>query len=389
MKFKIAFDPNDKAKLFKYWDEIIENNKWSEGKFIKKFEEKWTTYNSLETISFSSWSGAAEAALKYFKLENEVVLCPSNTYQATPMLSKLNGADVKFVDCNKNNFNIDLDDLERKITKKTKCLMLIHVLGHCANMDQVMKIVKRYKLILIEDNCEGIGSTYKNKLLGTYGDFSTFSFYSSHQVSGGEGGMLNCKDSRDYQIIKTLRSHGWSRETSNGTDSIYKHKKDKYLDPKFTFCNSGYNLRPTEACAAIALSQLKRLNKIKKLRTINYNKLKSTLENSKICSENFSFMEVNKNISECWLAFPIILKKNINRKFFLNKLLNFGIDTRPIISGDFSKQPVFEKYKIKMQKNYKNSNFIHKYGFYIGLYSEPLSKKNLIHLRECFIKSLN
>ena len=98
MKFKIAFDPNDKAKLFKYWDEIIENNKWSEGKFIKKFEEKWTTYNSIETISFSSWSGAAEAALKYFKLENEVVLCPSNTYQATPMLSKLNGADVKFAE---------------------------------------------------------------------------------------------------------------------------------------------------------------------------------------------------------------------------------------------------------------------------------------------------
>ena len=74
--------------------------------------------------------------------------------------------------------------------------------------------------------------------------------------------MLNCKDSRDYQIIKTLRSHGWSRETSSGRDSIYKHKKDKYLDPKFTFCNSGYNLRPTEACAAIALSQLKRLNQI-------------------------------------------------------------------------------------------------------------------------------
>ena len=98
--------------------------------------------------------------------------------------------------------------------------------------------------------------------------------------------MLNCKDSRDYQIIKTLRSHGWSRETSNGTDSIYKHKKDKYLDPKFTFCNSGYNLRPTEACAAIALSQLKRLNKIKKLRTINYNKLKSTLENSKIYTDD-------------------------------------------------------------------------------------------------------
>ena len=89
------------------------------------------------------------------------------------------------------------------------------------------------------------------------------------------------------------------------------------------------------------------------------------------------------------MAFPIILKKNINRKKFLDKLLNYGIVTRPIISGDFSKQPVFDKYKIKMQKTYKNSNFIHKYGFYIGLYSEPLSKKNLNYLREYFIKSLD
>ena len=119
------------------------------------------------------------------------------------------------------------------------------------------------------------------------------------------------------------------------------------MDPKFTFCNSGYNLRPTETCAAIALSQLKRLDQIKKLRKINYNKLKSTLESTKICTENFGFVEVNKDISECWLAFPVILKKNINRKKFLNKLFSFGIDTRPIISGDFSKQPVFRKYKIK------------------------------------------
>ena len=361
-----------------------------ENYFKKKFKVKFNAMvNSGSSANLLAFQTLINPYRKKRLKVNDEVLIPALCWPTSFWPIIQSNLKPIFVDCNKHNLNIDLNDLEKKITKKTKCLMLIHVLGHCANMDQIMKIVKKYKLILIEDNCEGIGSTYKKKQLGTYGDFSTFSFYSSHQISGGEGGMLSCKDSRDYQIIKTLRSHGWSRETSGGRDSIFNHKKDKYLDPKFTFCNSGYNLRPTETCAAIALSQLKRLNQIKRLRKINYDKLKFTLESSKICSENFSFIEANKNISECWLAFPIILKKNINRKKFLDKLLNYGIVTRPIISGDFSKQPVFDKYKIKMQKTYKNSNFIHKYGFYIGLYSEPLSKKNLNYLREYFIKSLD
>ena len=361
-----------------------------ENYFKKKFKLKFSAMvNSGSSANLLAFQTLINPYRKNRLKINDEVLIPALCWPTSFWPIIQSNLKPVFVDCDKNTFNINIEDLEKKITKKTKCLMLIHVLGHCANMDRIMKIVKKYKLILIEDNCESIGSTFKNKQLGTYGDFSTFSFYSSHQISGGEGGMLNCKDSRDYQIIKTLRSHGWSRETSSGRDSIYKHKKDKYLDPKFTFCNSGYNLRPTEACAAIALSQLKRLDQIKKIRKVNYNRLKLTFESSKICNENFNFVEVNKNISECWLAFPLILKKNINRKKFLKKLLSFGIDTRPIISGDFSKQPVFEKYKIKMQKTYKNSNFIHKYAFYIGLYSEKLSNIDLIQLKQYFIKSLN
>ncbi len=360
-----------------------------ENYFKKKFNSKFSAMvNSGSSANLLAFQTLINPYRKNRLKTNDEVLIPALCWPTSFWPIIQSNLKPVFVDCDKKNFNIDIQDLEKKITKKTKCLILIHVLGHCADMDKIMQIVKKNNLILIEDNCESIGSKYKNKYLGTYGDFSTFSFYSSHQISGGEGGMLNCKDSRDYQIIKTLRSHGWSRETSQGRDSIYKHKKDKYLDPKFTFCNSGYNLRPTEACAAIALSQLKRLEQIKRSRKLNYDKIKSTLQNSKICDENFSFIEVNKKISECWLSFPIILKKNIDRKIFLKKLFSYGIETRPIISGDFTKQPVFKKYKIKMQKTYKNSNFIHKYGFYIGLYSEPLSKKDLINLRQYFIKSL-
>ena len=109
---------------------------------------------------------------------------------------------------------------------------------------------------------------------------------------------------------------------------------------------------------------------------------------TKICSKYFYFIEKNKFISECWLSFPIILKKKINKRFLLNRLLKNGVETRPIISGDFSQQPALKKYNIKKQKLYKNADYIHKYGFYIGLYSEKISNKDLRNLKNSFIKSL-
>jgi CDP-6-deoxy-D-xylo-4-hexulose-3-dehydrase len=119
-----------------------------------------------------------------------------------------------FVDINPTTLNIDENQIEKKITKKTKAILLVHVLGNSCDMNQIMRIKKKYNLILIEDNCESLGSKYAGKHLGTYGDFSSFTFYSSHQISSGEGGMICCKDKTDFNIIKSLRSHGWSRGTS-------------------------------------------------------------------------------------------------------------------------------------------------------------------------------
>ena len=125
------------------------------------------------------------------------------------------GLKPVFVDVDKENFNINLDDLKKKISKKTKALMLVHVLGISTNMEKLTKILKKNRIILVEDACESIGAKYKNKFLGTFGDFSTFSFYFSHQISSVEGGMICCKNKEDENIIKSLRSHGWAKDLSN------------------------------------------------------------------------------------------------------------------------------------------------------------------------------
>ena len=143
------------------------------------------------------------------------VLIPSICWPTSFWPIIQSGLKPVFVDVDKENFNIDLKDLKKKISKKTKALMLIHVLGVSTNMEELMKILKKRKIMLIEDTCESIGAKYKKKYLGTFGDFSTFSFYFSHQISSVEGGMICCKNQEDQDIIKSLRSHGWIKELSN------------------------------------------------------------------------------------------------------------------------------------------------------------------------------
>lgn len=165
---------------------------------------------------------------KRLKYGDEVII-PALCWSTSLWPIVQSGLKPKFVDIDIKTLNIDLNDLEKKISKKTKAIMAVHVLGNSANMDKLMKIKNKHKLILIEDTCESLGSKFKKKFLGTFGEFSSFSFYSSHQISSGEGGMICCKSSEDYEIIKALRSHGWSRGLKNEKKIS---KKFKSLDKK-------------------------------------------------------------------------------------------------------------------------------------------------------------
>ena len=212
--------------------------------------------------------------------------------------------------------------------------------------EKILEIGKNYDLPIIEDNAHGLFGKYKNKYLGSFGDFSSFSFYSSHQISSGEGGMICCKSNADYEIIKSLRAHGWSR-------GLKDEKKialaNKHLDKRFIFYNSGYNLRPTDINAAIGIQQLKRLKKILKIRKYNFLKIKKKLINNKNYNKQFSILSDQKYSNIAWFGIPFMLnsKNKTYKHKVMNKLNQKGVMTRPIISGNFANQPSIQLYKIK------------------------------------------
>ena len=228
------------------------------------------------------------------------------------------GLKPVFVDIDLETLNISLKDLKKKITKKTKAIMLINVLGISSNLFQISKIAKNKKLIVIEDNCESLGSKLNNKYLGTFGDFASFSFYYSHQITSGEGGMVVCKTKEDYDILFALRSHGWLGGTRfyKRNLSLYNNyaKKNPNLDPRYIFINSGFNLRPTDIQGAIAHNQFKRLNLLKKQRDQNRNLIIKKLINSSKWNNQFSFIKTPKNIDPSWMGLQIMINEKYMKK---------------------------------------------------------------------------
>ena len=287
------------------------------------------------------------------------------------------GLTPKLIDVNINNFSLDLDTIKKNVTKKTKAIMIVNVLGNCADLDKIRQYADKKKIILIEDNCESLGSVYKNKNLGTYGDFSSFSFYFSHQITAGEGGMIACKSEKDYKILKALRAHGWDRE-------INKKSKNK-----FNFINQGFNLRPLEVSAAIGLSQLKRLNKMIKTRSYNRSKILKKLKNSNEWDNQYDFFEPQKNLKPSWFGLPLLIKKKFIKKkgLFLEFLNKNKVETRPIISGNFANQPAIKLHKIKIDsKKLINAQEIENRGFFIGLPTKKLDNKNVELLSKLLLK---
>jgi CDP-6-deoxy-D-xylo-4-hexulose-3-dehydrase len=282
----------------------------------------------------------------------------------------------KFVDIDPQTLNISIPDLKKKISKKTKAIMGVHVLGNSTNMDELMHIIKINKLYLIEDTCESLGSKFDKKYLGNFGDFGTFSFYYSHQITAGEGGMIICNDKNNYEIIHSLRAHGWDRGLRN--------KKNN-----FNFINSGFNLRPLEVSAAIGFNQFKRLNKFKKIRFNNRIKIINKLTNSKKWKNQFTFIDPIKKLDPSWFGLPILINNKYKKKKdkFLSFLNKNGVETRPIISGNFLNQPSIKLYELnKDKKIFNGSQDVEERGFFIGIHVDPISEEKLNLLENKLLK---
>ena len=197
--------------------------------------------------------------------------------------------------------------------------------------------------------------------------------------------MICCKNNDDHEIIKSLRAHGWSRGLKNEKKIA---AANKHLDSRFIFYNSGYNLRSTDIAASIGLNQFKDIDKFIKQRSVNRNKIKKNFRKNIKISKYLSFIKSSYHVKASWFGIPILLSKKINRNLFLKKIEKFGVETRPIISGNFLKQPAIKKYKLNKNSKFKNSDIVNNHGFFIGLPTSSISDKNIKKLVGAFEKSL-
>ena len=349
---------------------LKKNPRLTKGDLTLKFEKIFSKWIKRKySIFVNSGSSAnlliAQGLLEAKILKNNTVIAPAVSWVTTVTPFVQMGYKVKLCDCNNSDLGLDVDHLETLCKKyKPSLLILVHVLGHANNMKLIKKICSKYKVKIIEDTCEALGSTYGNKNLGTLGLASSFSFYYGHHISTIEGGMLTLDNKKLYNVLLSIRSHGWGRDLDKKerTRLEKKFNIDK-VRSLYTFYYSGFNLRPTDLNAFLGIQQMKILSKKIKVRFRNF---KVYLKNL----SNFWSQKSNTKIVSNF-GYAIMIK---NRKELFDYLRKNKIETRPLICGNMGQQPFWLK-KFK-KPNLPNAEKIHKYGLYLPNH-ENLSEKQV------------
>jgi dTDP-4-amino-4,6-dideoxygalactose transaminase len=240
-RFAIGFDERDRARLHVLWDEVITSQRWSEGPLTERFESTWSEWNGVGSVAFNGWTGAALAALEYAGVRGETVLCPSNTFMATPLAALHAGAGVQFVDCNRSDLCMSFADFEAKVAQhRPRAAIVVHIGGHIAfEIEQIAALCRAEGIFLIEDCAHAHGAAWHGRRPGSWGDAGLWSFYATKTVSTGEGGMLVSHHPDLLDFARAFRNYG---------------KPDHAI--------SGLNLRLSEFTAALGLVQTERMEEI-------------------------------------------------------------------------------------------------------------------------------
>ena len=358
----------------------VKNLVLTQSKNVRQFENKWSRWLGVKYSTFVNSGASANfitlAILKHSnknKNKNQIIV-PSLTWISDVASVIMNGFKPVFVDANLENLSMNVDQVIKKISKKTLAVFITHTLGFNGLNEKLIKTLKRKKIHLIEDVCESHGATFKDKKLGTFGLISNFSFYYAHHMTTIEGGMICTNDKKIYEMSRILRSHGMLRESGNKSYEKKVIKKNKTLSPQFTFLYPALNFRNTEIGAAIGLNQLKNLSKNNFNRSSNLKYFINLLDENKY----WKAFDLKGNSN---YAFPIILKtKNISKRNLFERILEKnGIEFRRGTAGGGNqlRQPYLKEFSKNINfKKFKNVDHIHFFGYYIGNY--PTLKKSKI-----------
>ena len=356
----------------------------TEGRFTDEFEKKFKKWFGLRVCALvNSGSSANLVALstltspqlgdRQLKPGDEVITTAEGfPTTVNPIIQ--NGLRPVVLDAHIPTYNIDTSRLEEAVSEKTKAIMIAHTLGNPFNLNEVMRVAKKYNLWVIEDTCDALGAEYNGQKVGTFGDISTVSFYPAHHITMGEGGAVMSKHAKLKRIIESFRDWGRDCWCPPGHDNTCGKRFDWQLgdlphgyDHKYIYSHIGYNLKLTDMQAAVGVSQLKKLDKFIEIRRKNYSYLRSNLE----CFEEYLILpEATKNSNPSWFGFPITVKEGMpfSRNELVQQFENNKIGTRLLFGGNLLKQPAYKDVEFRIVGDISNADRIMNQTLWVGVY---------------------
>ncbi|QYR55813.1 lipopolysaccharide biosynthesis protein RfbH [Fusobacterium hwasookii] len=360
------------------------------GRYCDKFEKEFGEILGIKYVSLVN-SGSSANLIAFMALtapelkerrinrgdEVITVACGFPTTIA-PVLQY--GAVPVFLDVTLPTYNIDVTQLEKALSPKTKAVIVAHSLGNPFNLKAVKEFCDKNNLWLIEDNCDALGSTYtingETRLTGTWGDIGTSSFYPPHHLTMGEGGAVYTNNSLLNKLIRSYRDWGRDCMCASGQDNLCQHRFTRQFgelplgyDHKYTYSHFGYNVKVTEMQAAIGCAQIKKLAKFTEIRRNNFNYLK---ENLKCLEDKLILPEATENSNPSWFGFLITVKEGVDRRELVEYIEGHNIQTRALFAGNILKHPCFDEIRgtnaYRVISDLENSNRILNDTFWIGVY---------------------
>lgn len=382
------------------------------GRFNQKFENDFAkflgTKYALTTNSGSSANLLALSALTSHKLgdrklkKGDEVITVAAGFPTTINPIIMHGLIPVFIDCKIETCNINVDDIEKAITEKTKAVMIAHTMGNMFDIPKVQELCKKYNLWLIEDSCDALGAEFNNQKSGTIGDIGTFSFYPAHHMTMGEGGAVTTNNPILYKILRSFRDWGrdcWCEPGHDNTCNCRFNQQFGKLplgyDHKFVYSHLGFNLKITDWQAAVGCSQLKKVEKFIAKRRENFKLLYEKLSDLK---DFIILPEVEEGCNPSWFGFLISVKQEGKKQELVEYLENNGVGTRQLFAGNILRQPNFVENHIPIrikdgeivysdeltEEQYKmlpNTDFIMNSTFWTGVFP-GLSEKEIIKISD-------
>ncbi len=341
------------------------------GKKVKAFERLFADYigvkhaimvNSGSSANLLALSVLANPALKGHIQPGDEIITPAVTWATTVFPIFNIGAVPVLVDVDLETFNIDADKIEAAITKKTKTIMPVHLLGNPCAVEKIMQIAKKHNLFVIEDTCEAHGALYNGRKAGSFSDMGTFSFFFTHHISTIEGGMIVTDNDEYAELCRAMRVFGWIRDLANKDELAKKYAN---IDSRFLFVNAGFNFRPTEMQGGFGIHQMKKLEDFIQIRRVNADFWTKQLEKY---SDSLILPHELPGTRHVWFGYPITVKPEagFTRSDLVKFLESKGLETRPIMAGNIEEQPAMRMFKYRKSGDLKNAKFISTNSFFFG-----------------------